>query len=187
MDHNHWIISAYGDWIIDYLNQGWNGYFLSFMFNQLRGNRSGLLAQMEKEVERVYATLLTRVVRDPTHEKNRDLLPRWIICPDLPVPKREKLSLQDVTINNGLHLQGFGLHPPTTRLKHPLDQHFVEHQSLYVKIGGDLRRVTATPITRTPKQVVGYGFKAITRRTASFDDLVVLPRTLNEIRDRQAR
>jgi hypothetical protein len=83
MDQNHLIIEAYGEYFEEYIRHGWSGYFLTFMFNQLRGNRDGLLRQMESEVERVYATLLTRVVRDPTHEKNKDLLPRWIICPDL--------------------------------------------------------------------------------------------------------
>jgi hypothetical protein len=161
MDRNHLIIDAYGDYVESYMRKGWNGYFLSFMFNQLRGNRDGLLRQMEREVERVYATLITRVVRDPTHEKNRDLLPRWIICPDLPVPKRTKMSLQDVTLNGGYHLQGTGLHHPISRLRASLDQHFQDYQDFYVKAGGVLRSVTATPITRTPKRVVGYGFKAI--------------------------
>jgi len=185
MDQNHLMIDAYGDYVEDYIRQGWEGYFLSFMFNQLRGNKDGLLRQMEREVERVYATLLTRVVRDPTHPKNKDLLPRWIISPDLPVPKRAKLSLSDVTLNDGYHLQGTGLHHPLSRLKTPLDQHFQDYQDLYVKAGGALRSVTATPITHTPKRVVGYGFKAIPRRSATFDDLLILPRALSEVKDRR--
>jgi hypothetical protein len=187
MDQNHLIIDAYGDYVEDYIRQGWEGYFLSFMFNQLRGNRDGLLGQTEREVERVYATLLTRVVRDPTHPKNKSLLPRWIICPDLPVPKRAKMSLQDVTLNGGYHLQGTGLHHPVSCLKTTLDQHFQEYQDLYVRAGGALRSVTATPITRTPKRVVGYGFKAIPRRSATFDDLLLLPRSASEITDQRRR
>ncbi|MBM1174565.1 hypothetical protein [Microvirga arabica] len=185
MDQNHLMIDAYGDYVESYIRQGWNGYFLTFMFNQLRGNRDGLLRQMEREVERVYATLITRVVRDPTHEKNKELLPRWIICPDLPVPKRTKMSLQDVTLNDGYHLQGTGLHHPVSRLRTSLDQHFHNYQDFYVKAGGALRSITATPITRTPKRVVGYGFKAIPRRSATFDSLLILPRTLSEVKDKQ--
>ncbi|WP_336492182.1 hypothetical protein [Methylobacterium nigriterrae] len=185
MDKNHQIIDEYGEWISERRRNGWDGYFLTFMFNQLRGNRGGRLIQMEKEVERVYATLLTRVVREPTHEKSKDQLPRWIICPDLPVPKRERMSLREATVNDGLHLQGIGLFPARSRLKEPLDQHFSEHQDLYVKVGGPLRSVAATPIIATPKRMVEYGFKAIPRRTASFDDVLILPRALSEIKDQQ--
>lgn len=189
MDYNHQIIDAYGDYILDYRRKGWKAYFISFMFNHLRGSRDGLLRQMEKEVERVYATFLTRIIRDPTHKRNveQDLLPRWIICPDWPVPKRVKMSLQEVTINNGLHLQGFGLIPPTSRLRTGLDEHFEEYQPLYVRSEGALQRVPATPITRTPKKVVGYGFKSIPRYRASFDDLIILPKALSEVKDQQGR
>ncbi len=181
MDQNHLMIDAYGEMVEDYLRQRWDGYFLSFMFNQFRGSGDGLLRQMEREVERVYATLVTRVVRDPTHPKNQAFLPRWIICPDLPVPKRTKMSLQDVTFNDGFHTQGTGLHPPVSRLRTSLDLHFLEYQDRYVKAGGALRSVTATPITRTPKKVVGYGFKAVPRRRATFHDFLILPRALNEV------
>jgi hypothetical protein len=56
-----------------------------------------------------------------------------------------------------------------------------------VKAGGALRSVTATPITRTPKKVVGYGFKAIPRRSATFDDLLILPRALSEVTDKSGK
>jgi hypothetical protein len=217
MSQKHLIIDAYGDWVENYINDGWDGYLLSFMFNQLiprpvklnpshegegrtvwysayrfslsgcgiRGNRDGLLRQMEREVERVYATLLTRVVREPTHKKNKDLLPRWIICPDFPVPKHSKMSLRDVTLNDGLHLQGVGVQPAGSRLKEGLDEHFERYHSLYIKVGGALRGVTATPITHKPKYVVGYGFKMLSRGRASFDDVLVYPRTLGEIKDQR--
>lgn len=48
-----------------------------------------------------------------------------------------------------------------------------------------LRSVTATPITRTPKRVVGYGFKSIPRRRASLDDLLILPKALSEVTDQR--
>jgi hypothetical protein len=185
MDQKHLIIDAYGEYVEDYIRQGWDGYFLSFMFNQLRGNREGLLRQMEREVERVYATLLKRTFHKPNQPRNRDLLPRWIICPDLPVPKYSKVSLQDVTLNGGLHLQGVGLQFPKSRLKERLDTHFEEHQDLYVKAGGVLRSVSAKFIEHSPKYVVGYGFKTIPRRWSSFDDLLILPKTISEVKDRQ--
>ncbi len=48
-----------------------------------------------------------------------------------------------------------------------------------------LRSVTATLITRTPKRVVGYGFKSIPRYWATTDDLLILPKALSEVTDQR--
>ena len=48
------IINAYGSWATEYMDQGWSGYFVTFMFDPLRGSTQGMALQMEKEVERVY-------------------------------------------------------------------------------------------------------------------------------------
>jgi len=85
---------------------------------------------MEKEVERVYATFLTRVVRKPQSDCNRDLLPRWFVCPDYPVPKHRKMDLAEVTVNHGRHMHGIGLMPPVSRMKEGLEAHFATNQRL---------------------------------------------------------
>src|SRR5689334_16487298 len=58
-------INAYGDMINQYMDQGWDGYLLTFMFNHLKGSPVSVQKQMYEEVERVYAKVLTRIVRKP--------------------------------------------------------------------------------------------------------------------------
>src|SRR5829696_7293707 len=109
---------------------------------------------MEKEVERAYSILLTRVVRKPRSDCQRDLLPRRFVCPDYPVPKHAKMDLGEVTVNHGRHIHGIGLMPPVSRMKEGLDRHFVRNQGLYVRDGG-LLRVHAEKIVTRPRYVTG--------------------------------
>ena len=112
---NEIISSGYGGMARERLEEGWDGYLITFMFKSLRGSRVSVIRQMEREVERVYATILTRIIRrsdkHPTFE-----LPRWIVCPDFPVPKHAKKDLRELTINGGLHMQGVALIPPWNRM-----------------------------------------------------------------------
>jgi hypothetical protein len=117
---NEDIVNAYGLWAMEYMDQGWSGYFLSFAFDPMRGSTQAVALQMEKEVERVYSLLVTRVVRKPRSDCRRDLLPRWFVCPDYPVPKHAKSDLGTVTINDGRHLHGIALMPPVSRMKEGL-------------------------------------------------------------------
>src|ERR1700680_2705519 len=80
------ITEGYGEWIREKIDQGWEAYFLSITFNQIRGSRSSMLNQMKRELERVYATMLSRIVRCPMSAKNAKRLPIWIGSPDFPVP-----------------------------------------------------------------------------------------------------
>src|SRR5829696_7310266 len=96
------INSGYGDMVKSRLRQGWDGYLISFMFNRARGSRPSVIRQMHREVERIYSTVLTRIIRDP-RKVPIVTLPLWIVCPDYPVPKHAKQSLRDVTVNDGLH------------------------------------------------------------------------------------
>ena len=50
------INSGYGYMFQERLEQGWEGYLISFMFNPITGRRSSVIHQMGREVERVYAT-----------------------------------------------------------------------------------------------------------------------------------
>jgi hypothetical protein len=174
------IINAYGLWVTEYLDQGWSGYVITFIFDPLRGSTQGMALQMEKEVERVYAILVTRVVRKPRSDCKRDLIPRWFVCPDYPVPKHRKMDLAEVTVNHGRHMHGIGLMPPVSRMKEGLDRHFVRNQGLYVRDRG-LLRVHAERITSRPGYVTGYAFKSLRRGRADFADLVILPRPKDQV------
>src|SRR5215212_4098605 len=99
-------IEGYAAWAAQHMEEGWDAYILSFMFNHVPGSRASVLRQMQRELERVYAITLTRVIRKPRCEAEQDRLPILIACPDLPVPKRQKVSLCDVIVNDGLHYQG---------------------------------------------------------------------------------
>src|SRR3954451_391251 len=109
------IDSGYGSMVKERLEQGWDGYLISLMFNRVRGSRLNVIRQMEREVERVYATVLTRIIRDPPKIPIASLR-RWIVCPDHPIPKHAKQDLWDVGCNDGLHLHGIALMPPWNRM-----------------------------------------------------------------------
>src|SRR3954469_6826546 len=120
------IDSGYGSMVKERLEQGWDGYLISLMFNRVRGSRLNVIRQMEREVERVYSTVLTRIIRDP-RKVSILALPLWIVCPDYPVPKHAKhakQALRDVTVNDGLHMHGIALIPPWNRMNEQFDQHF---------------------------------------------------------------
>src|SRR4051812_43549703 len=111
------LIEAYGSWVEEKVEEGWDVYIPTFVFHPLPGSPATMKAIMQREVERVYATLLTRVVRYPNSPGSAGKLPIWIVLPDYPVPKHDKKSLREVTLNDGLHLHALGLIPPNSRLR----------------------------------------------------------------------
>jgi len=124
------LIAGYGQWIGEKIDQGWEAYFLSITFNHIRGSKLSMLSHMKRELERVYATMLSRIVRCPMSAKNVKRLPIWIGCPDFPVPKHQKQSLRNVTINDGLHYHAICLIPAGSRLRESLQDHIAEYQEL---------------------------------------------------------
>jgi hypothetical protein len=180
------ITTAYGDMINGYMEDGWKSYLLTFMFNHLRGSPAGVQMQMEREVERVYAKMLTRVVRKPRSLANVGKLPIWIAVPDFPVPKRERTSLDAVTVNNGRHVHALALDPPWSRMGMGLDEHFQQHQELYLGAARKLRRIDVELIRHSPKYVTDYALKSLKRRRADGDDVLILPRALNELREERS-
>src|SRR3954451_10702247 len=172
-------IKGYAVWAAQHIRCGWDPYLLSFMFNHVPGSRASVSRQMQREVERVYATSLTRVIRKPRCQAAQGKEPILIACPDLPVPKRQKQSLRDVIINDGLHYQGIALILPGSRLKDGLDVHFRHHQALYVHRERPLARVHAQPIVHDPGYVTEYALKSLPRQRFSLDDVLILPRNRN--------
>ena len=174
------ITSGYGAMVTERLEHGWEGDLITLMFNRIRGSQRSVIRQMQREVERVYATVLTRIIRNPRKIPVFGL-PLWIVCPDYPVPKHAKMELRDVVLNGGLHLHGIALVPPWSRMNCGLDEHFEMAQELYVRRGYSLSRVHAVPITTNPEHVTGYALKMIPRRRLAFDDVLVLPRSHSEM------
>ncbi len=173
------LIRGYQQFVLDYIGQGWTSFEISFMFHQLAGTCNSHLAQMRREIERVYARLLTRVDRNPRSPAGFGRLPRMILFPDLPVYKREKKSLKDVAVNNGLHYGGIALTPPASRFHSHLDLHFAEDQLKYVN--DKLERVWVGPIVKDADYVTDYVAKSVKRRRVSHDDIIILPKSIREL------
>jgi hypothetical protein len=83
---------------------------------------------MTDEVDRVYSAFITRVVRRPHSEYQKDFRPMLIVAPDRPVLKNEKQKLRDVKINSGVHMHGILLVPGRSRLKEGVEMRFKRYE-----------------------------------------------------------
>jgi hypothetical protein len=173
------IIDAYDGWINRMVNGQRSAYYLNFMFGQLPSSSRGQKDIMRNEVERVYATLVTREVRRPRSICSQPCMPRFFGCPDYPVVKRDKKVRRLVVANEGAHFNGIlvlsdfgrGLLDPEKDLPH----------APYVLHGGPLERIHVTPIEHG--SMASYTFKSI-RKITDQEDVLILPRTLSEMPDR---
>jgi hypothetical protein len=176
------LIHHYGNWVQQQIDDGWDGYLFTFMFNQLSGSIRIQSQYMEREIVRWYGRLATRTVRKPRSPKWAQLLPKGIFVPDLPVYKKSKQDLRDVVINDGLHMHGIVVANRLGRIVEPLDVHFAGKLDEYLT--ENLRHIDVQPISRTPGYVTSYGMKGLKRPTFSPDNILVLPKTLRELPDR---
>lgn len=176
------LISGYTDLIEQRVQDGWQPYLITFMFKRLHGNRSRIINQMRDEIERVYATLVTRVVRKPRSPKSADRLPVFVGFADLPVAKRERKQLREVTLNDGLHYHGILLMPGRSRLRTGLAFHFMKYHRQYLRDRSRLDRLHVRPIDTDPGYVVRYTLKALENGRLPYDDCVlVLPKSVTEL------
>ena len=183
------LLEAYSDWIHSHMDDGWEAFFLTFMFCQLPGPAATKIAIMHNEIVRVYATLATRVVRKPSSPRWSQYLPKGIFVPDRPVYKRRKSPLRDVSVNNGLHMHGImvarrRIGSVTPRLRERLDHHFIRNRHLYAN--DRLLHIHIEPITHRPGYVTGYAMKAVKRQAFNFDHVLILPRALSELPTRSS-
>ena len=175
---------GYGRIAQDLLDQGWSPFLLVLKFRHLGGRRTTMLAQIQAAAERAYAQVLTRVWRHPRVASVRDLRPVWILVPDVPVPKSEKVHLRELIPNDGVHLQGVAMMPPGGRLRVPLDVHLAQAGNRYCPPDSPLTSIHATPITSDLPYVNRYNFKGVFRGRASADDVLLLPRSSAELDSR---
>jgi hypothetical protein len=85
------------------MDHGWHGYFSSFMFSQIPGSDASRMLEMKKHLGWFYGRLAKASVPKASSPEWSEFLPKAVLAPDLPVPKRSKVKLRDVTINDGLH------------------------------------------------------------------------------------
>ncbi len=178
------LLDAYVLMVIDRIEAGWTPYFLSFMFHPLSGGNQARIAQMTREIERVYAKVLTRIVRNPNSNSGAELCPFWLACPDWPVPKSNKDHFNDLAINDGLHFHVLVLIPPTTRMVEQFNLHIASHQQLYAPPGSALARIDVVTIRETPEVAARYILKSLERGRIDAGEIFVLPRSRSELSER---
>lgn len=175
------LIDGYTEILMSRIANGWDPFLLTFMFDQLRGAPQSVARQMEREVERTYALLLTRIVRNPKTAARHGMLPVWIASPDYPVPRHDRSVLRDVAVNDGRHIHAVAVTPPMSRLKQSLSDHIEAAQAHYVEPGGPLVRLHAKPIVDAPDYVTEYVLKSIPRGRVDANQIIVLPRATSEL------
>jgi hypothetical protein len=175
------LVDGYTQMVTDRVRSGWSCNLVTFLFSQLPGPRPAVVNRMKNEVQRVYATLLTRVHRKPRAASTVEL-PVLIGAVDLPVYKRDKAPGPIVLCNGGLHVHALMLIPPTSRLKGSLADHFREKQEQYVGSGRPALRIDVRPVVKDHGRVVDYVLKTVLNGRLSYDDAVlVLPKTRGEL------
>jgi hypothetical protein len=175
-------VRGYQRWVRRLVREGWKPYEISLMFNQLPGSERAILEQMKKEMYGLYPKLVTKFHRNPRSVAGRRCLPRMMLFPDLPAFKHDKKSIDDVSINDGLHYGGIALTAPVSRCRTDLDVLIEDDLDKYTT--ETLNRIFVTPITHAEEHVVDYVMKSIKRGRVWQDDIVLLPRAVSELPDR---
>jgi hypothetical protein len=173
------IVQAYGSWIQQHVDLGWDAYFITFMFHNILGSNETKIQQMQDEMTRFYEKLATRAVRKPRSEKWVHLLPKGVFFPDVPGYRKTDSNIREISINDGIHFHGIMVATQEGRLKEPLHLHLMRKRKLYVR--GKIYGIDAEQITSRAGFVTDYGGKAIKRRRFSNDHVLLLPRTLSEL------
>jgi hypothetical protein len=134
---------------------------------------------MKKRLGWFYGRLAKVAVSRASSPKWSSFFSQAIEAPDLPVPKRTKVELRDVTVNNGLHWHGlFFVNPSAPKLQDTLGLHIKENRGKY--IFGSIRTIDTEPITFTPEYLTGYGLKSLKSRFST-DEIVIFPRSVSEL------
>ena len=183
--HRERQVHAYAKWIEELLENGWNAFILTIMFRQLAGSTALIRSQMMQEAERIIWWLSEDMVRNPWSEIGRKKLPRVFYSLDWPVYKRDKkLSKQIIRANNGLHVQGILLKRKSTLLRQSLLSYVAEYQDHLRGKHNKVDVIDVKPIDRTPRVAGEYVLKAYQRRLIDDSGIMVLPKSLSEMRCR---
>lgn len=176
------MVGAYLDMIQDRIAVGFEPYLLTFMFKQLKGSDRTVALRMTKEVERIYSVLLNRLFKKPS-KRNENEMPLLVGCLDWQVPKHERVSIADATINDGMHYHAALLVPPITRSLRTLDEIVQRHPFAFAGPSKMLTRLHVKPITSNARYVCGYGLKSIERGRLGHDDILIMPKHRSEFTD----
>lgn len=175
-------IETYARWMQEKVDDGWDPYLMTFMFNHLPYGSGNRFHTMMQQVENVYVKVLHNVLRRSIAPAQIEKRPIWIVCPDFPVWKHAKQDIRDISINDGQHIHALGVFPNDSRLRTAVTWLIRDRPHIFAPPGGLLRRVQADLITsETTGYVMGYILKSIAKRRATLDDILVLPRAREEL------
>jgi hypothetical protein len=185
------IILGYQQMIQERVVSGWRPFLMTFMFKPLPGEGRSRAQQMFDEVDRVYSTFVTRVVRRPRREAMRtqvmkhfhdgyveDGRPLLVACLDGYCRKPHKREAVTGQHNDGEHVHAILVVSSANRLKCQADEHFAQHKSLYEK--NRLLRLDIRPIKTDLATTIDYGLKGLKSGVATSDDIIVLPKALSQ-------
>ncbi len=167
------LVSTYGNWMEELQQKGFDPYFLSITFRPMPGSARTVQSEMRHAVERLYAQTLTRILRCPHSQASRDILPIWVGCPDYPVGKSFRSSLQDIMVNDGLHWHAIALIFTENRLKCPFHLHVLEQQHVYQQ--PPIHRLHVEPVRDRLHYSTEYGMKSVRRARVDPDEILILP------------
>lgn len=175
------IVNAYGEWVADYVDRGWQPDLLSFMFNAIPGSTAKRGETMDREIMWVYSRCVQRMFRRPRVFGDHGLLPIWIVSPDWPVPKADKDHFRDIALNDGEHRHAVTLTPPRTRLNGTFADYITGEQRYFTGNDRVLWRIDAQPITNAVQYVTSYALKSVERGRIGPGEVFVLPRSPSEL------
>ena len=174
------LLHSYGDWVYSHTTNGWKSHLLTFKFSQIPGSNASKLSEMKKSLTWFYGRLAKASVPKPSSQKWSQFLPKVILTPDLPVPKRSLQKLKDVTINNGIHWHGLALiNPLTPKLALPLHLHIEINLAKFMV--RSIIDIHVEPIIHTPRPVTQYGKKGIKKIEFEYEDVLIFPRCVSEL------
>ena len=181
------ILGAFESWIKEYVMQGYKPFLLTFMFHELPGNGRTMATIMRQDIEHFYRTILKWIVRKP-RTAPIDQLPKFIVLPDRPVFKYQKQELDDVEINNGVHMHGIFLIPKISRLTCELDEHV--RSKIHNYTNREYTRIRHIDVQKIKSRVgytTGYALKGLKYDAAGYDDLLILPMPRSDLPPKQNR
>jgi len=181
------ILKEYGRWIKGYMDQGYRMYLVTFTFKHIPGSNFTKQTEMMKQIEfQFYPTLIKHVERHPMKLHRQCNLPRLIALPDAPVPKKTqsgKMSLSDVTINNGRHVHAIiGM---ARTMRHPkgfkLTALIRDYSERFIGPFTTIANIDVKRMKTRPRFVTDYVLKHAKRDRSVLDHLLILPKLPKDV------
>ncbi|WP_267427128.1 hypothetical protein [Methylobacterium sp. GC_Met_2] len=146
------MVEAYAAWVDNLVTEYfWQGWMISFMFEELHLSEAATKAVMQQEVVGFAKKLSSGSHRKPTSAAAYKVIPRLIGCPNYPVFKHEKEGHRLGAPNAGLHYNVFLIHSimaytRACRLRGPLDQHVEENKLTYCNSKSRIDQIHLEPV-----------------------------------------